>query len=243
MLSKENLEGLYNELAEHEFPDGERIKFIDELGASNELAYHYELICKEWEEDKDLYLDRSFDRHGRDGLEFLFDRLNGIEDERLKVFTVYLIAGILSKLRHMDFYLEFCKKLNPILASLLEINDNTLRHKIIIAFGWIGSVNDIDILTNKILTDEDSLCRAWAASSLMQMSFFGLNQDILREKTKSVFIKAIKDEKDLYACGIMIESAQTLFGKKWISSSAVENIDIEKIEKAKKSAIRFLSKG
>ena len=77
----------------------------------------------------------------------------------------------------------------------------------------------------------------------MQMSFFGLNQDILREKTKSVFIKAIKDEKDLYACGIMIESAQTLFGKKWISASAVENIDIEKIEKARKSAIRFLSKG
>ena len=139
--------------------------------------------------------------------------------------------------------MEFCKKLNPILASLLEINDNTLRHKIIIAFGWIGSVNDIDILTNQILTDEDSLCRAWAASSLMQMSFFGLNQDILREKTKSVFAQAINLEKDLYTCGIMIESAQTLFGKKWISASAVENIDIEKIEKARKSAIRFLSKG
>ena len=77
----------------------------------------------------------------------------------------------------------------------------------------------------------------------MQMSFFGLNQDILREKTKSVFAQAINVEKDLYTCGIMIESAQTLFGKKWISASAVENIDIKKIEKARKSAIRFLSKG
>ena len=41
MLSKENLEGLYNKLVEHGFLDGERIKFIAELGASNEIEYHY----------------------------------------------------------------------------------------------------------------------------------------------------------------------------------------------------------
>ena len=46
-------------------------------------------------------------------------------------------------------------------------------------------------------------------------------------------------ETDLYACGIMIEAAQILFGKKWISSSAVEDVDAEKIEKARKSAVRF----
>ena len=40
----------------------------------------------------------------------------------------------------------------------------------------------------------------------------------------------------------MIEAAQILFGKRWISSSAVENIELEKIEKARKTAVRFLSK-
>ena len=40
----------------------------------------------------------------------------------------------------------------------------------------------------------------------------------------------------------MIESAQSLFGKKWISAIAVENEDVVKIEKARKSAVRFLSK-
>lgn len=243
MLSKENLEGLYNELAEHGFPDGERIKFIAELGASNEIEYHYELICKTWEEDKDLYLERSFDKHGREGLEFLFIQIDKLEEERLKVLTAYLIAGILSKLKHMDFYVSFCEKINPVLISLLNTTDNDLRSKIIIALGWVASVNDIDVLINKMLNDNYRLCRAWASSSLMQMSFSGVNQDILREKTKSAFVQAINVEKDLYACGIMIESAQTLFGKKWISSSAVENIDIEKIEKARKSAIRFLGKG
>ena len=40
----------------------------------------------------------------------------------------------------------------------------------------------------------------------------------------------------------MIEAAQILFGKKWISSSAAQNQNEEKIEKARKSAIRFLNK-
>ena len=40
----------------------------------------------------------------------------------------------------------------------------------------------------------------------------------------------------------MIEAAQTLFDKRWIPSSAVEDVESEKIEKARKSAVRFLSK-
>ena len=90
--------------------------------------------------------------------------------------------------------------------------------------------------------DKDSLCRAWAASSLMQMLFHGVEKELLQEKTKACLALAIAKEDDLYACGIMIEAAQILFGKKWISSSAVEDMDVEKIEKARKSAVRFLNK-
>ena len=54
--------------------------------------------------------------------------------------------------------------------------------------------------------------------------------------------KLIVSTEVLYVCGIMIEAAQTLFGKKWLSSSALENREISKIEKAGKSAIRFLNK-
>ena len=41
---------------------------------------------------------------------------------------------------------------------------------------------------------------------------------------------------------MMIEAAQILFGERWIPSSAVENVELEKIAKAQKSAIGFLSK-
>ena len=93
-----------------------------------------------------------------------------------------------------------------------------------------------------MLDNKDSLCRAWAAASLMQMSFHRVAQTILRDKTKSAFLQSISNEKDLHACAVMIEAAQILFGKKWISSAAVQDQDTEKIEKARKMAVRFLGR-
>ena len=237
-----DLQKRYEELKRQNFPDSERIRFIADLGASEEIEYHYKLICKDRDEGTNLNLVGSFYKHDKEGLEFLFTVLYNEKDENLKVFTAYLMAETLSKLRHRDFYLKFCNRLIPVMISLIEITDNSLRRKVIIALGWIGSSNEIDILTKQMLEDKNSLCRAWAASSLMQMSFHGVDKELLQEKTKSCFASVIAAETDLYACRIMIESAQILFGKKWISSSAVEDMDGEKIEKARKSAARFLNK-
>jgi len=236
------LQKRYEELKKQNFHDGERVKFIADLGASGEIEYHYKLICKDRDEGTNLNLSGSFYKHDKEGLEFLFTVLDNEKDENLKVFTAYLMAETLSKLRHRDFYLEFCNRLITVITLLIEINDNLLRQKIIIALGWIGSSNEIDILTKQMLEDKDSLCRAWSASSLMQMSFHGVEKELIQEKTKACLALTIANEDDLYACGIMIEAAQILFGKKWISSSAVEDVDAEKIEKARKSAVRFLNK-
>lgn len=236
------LQKRYEELKRQNFPDSERIRFVADLGASEEIEYHYKLICTEWDEGTNLNLSGSFYKHDKEGLEFLFTVLDNEDDENIKAFTAYLMAETLSKLRHRDFYLEFCNRLIPVITLLIEINDDLLRQKIIIALGWIGSSNEIDILTKQMSEDKDSLCRAWSASSLMQMSFHGVDKELLQEKTKSCFASAIAAETDLNACGIMIEAAQILFGKKWISSSAVEDVDAEKIEKARKSAVRFLNK-
>jgi hypothetical protein len=237
-----DLQKRYEELKRQNFPDSERIKFIADLGASEEIEYHYQLICKDRDEGTNLNLSGSFYKHDKEGLEYLFEVLDNEDDENLKVFIVYLMAETLSKLRHRDFYLEFCNRLIPVITSLIEINDNLLRQKIIIALGWMGSSNEIDILTKQMSEDKDSLCRAWAASSLMQMSFHGVEKELIHEKTKACLALAIADEDDIYTCGIMIESAQILFGKKWISSFAVEDVEVEKIEKARKLAVRFLNK-
>ncbi|QPH93073.1 HEAT repeat domain-containing protein [Campylobacter concisus] len=241
MLNLNDLEKEYLELKKENFQDGKRIKFIANLGASDEIAYHYELICKEWQEGRQLNLESSFDRHGGAGLEFLFERLAKKSDQKLKIETIYLIAQILSKSKHRDFYTAFCDRLIPQITSFLETND-VLRRKLIIALGWVGTLEQIEILISEMLESKDSLCRAWAAASLMQMSFHRASQDILRDKTKAAFLQGISSEKEPYACAVMIEAAQILFGKKWISSSAAQNQDSEKIEKARKTAVRFLGR-
>ena len=241
-LTKEDLEKSYLELEKENFPITKRIKFIADLGACKEIAYHYELICKDWKEDKKLNIESSFDRHGSEGIEFLFEQLSKSEDEKIKIFTAFLIAEVLSKLKHREFYSSLCNQLIPILISLIKTNDNILRRKVIVAFGWVGTSKEINILTQQMFNESDALCRAWSATSLMQMSFHRVDKEIICKKIKTIFTKVIESEKDLYACGIMIEAAQILFSKRWISSSAVENIEFEKIEKARKTAVKFLNR-
>lgn len=241
MLNLNDLEKEYLGLKKENFPDSKRIKFIANLGASDEIAYHYDLICKEWQEGWQLNLESSFDRHGGAGLEFLFERLAKESDQKLKIETIYLIAQILTKSKHRDFYAAFCDRLIPQITSFFGTND-TFRRKLIIALGWVGTLEQIEILISEMLGSKDSLCRAWAAASLMQMSFHRASQAILRDKTKAAFLQGISSEKEPYACAVMIEAAQILFGKKWISSSAVQNQEAEKIEKARKMAVRFLGR-
>ena len=159
-LTKEDLQKSYQKLSEQNFPDVERMKFIADLGTCKEVAYHYELVCKDWEEGRNLSLESNFDKHGLEGLEFLFEQLAQSKDERLSVFTAFLIAEILTKLKHKDFYASFCDKLIPYLTSLIETKDSTLRQKIIIVFGWVGSLEVIEILMRHMSSDNDALCRA-----------------------------------------------------------------------------------
>ena len=241
-LTKEELQKVYASLVEENFPDSKRIHFIADLGRSPELAFHFELICKDWEEGTDLNFEASFDQHGQEGIAYLLEILDQEEAESQRVLIVYLLAKILSKVRHRDFYASSCKQVLPVLISLLPSSEASNRRKLIIALGWIGSISEIEILGQHLLTDQDALCRAWSASSLMQLSFHQVEKEVLMEKMKDLFGEAIAEEKDLQACALMIEAAQVLFGKKWIPTSAVEKLEIEKIEKARKSAIRFLKK-
>lgn len=90
-LTKEDLQKKYAELQRAGFPLSECISFIADLGGSNQLAYHYELICKDWEQDDPLHLDNSFDKHDLTGIDFLFAAINKASTKKIRVFTAYLI--------------------------------------------------------------------------------------------------------------------------------------------------------
>ena len=245
----------YRELTEEIKTDGERLKLIAAIGSSDDLAYHYALICEDWAAGGKLLLENSFDRHGEAGIVFLLEQLRafgtalktGTSSEEnatagTATDTAYLVAKILSQLRHRDFYAARAKELAALLTARWEISDIALRRKQIIALGWIGSESEINLLIDSMQSDSDALCRAWAAAALMQLSFHAVDAAFLRERTKTAFAAAIQKEGDLNAAGIMIEAVQTLFGKKWVSAAAAEAAESESIEKARKSALRFLGK-
>ena len=243
----------YRELTEEIKTDGERLKLIAALGSSDVLAYHYALISEDWAAGGTLMLENSFDRHGEAGIVFWLERLRAFGTASKTntsaavgtgayTDTAYLAAKILSQLRHRDFYAARAKELAALLTARWEISDIALRRKQIIALGWIGSEAEVDVLIGTMQGDTDALCRAWAAAALMQLSFHAVDAAFLRERTKTAFAEAIQKEGDLNAAGIMIEAAQTLFGKKWISAAAAEAAEPESIEKARKSALRFLGK-
>lgn len=241
-LTVEELKEAYDKLAEQDFPDRDRIRFIADLGDSREIAYHYELICKDWEDGSKLNLSSSFDKHGREGLLLLLEELYKTQDEKQKIYTAYLLAVSLSKMKHREFYEDFCDRLSPELVSLLATKESNLRQKVIIAFGFVGSVKEVDILTKQLLKDEDALCRAYSASSLMQMSFHRVKTEIICKISARAFMQAIEAEKDIEASAIMIEAVQTLFRKRWLRTSDIDDTDDEKVEKARKSAVKFLDK-
>ena len=207
-LTKEELRKVYASLVEENFSDSKRIHFIADLGRSPDIAFHFELICKDWEEGTDLNFEASFDQHGQEGIDYLLKTLNKEEDESQRILIVYFLAKILSKVRHRDFYASSCKQVLPVLLSLLPSSETSNRRKLIIALGWIGSTTEIEILGQHLLTDQDPLCRAWSASSLMQLSFYQVEKEVLIEKTKDLFGEAIAEEKDLQTCALMIEAVK-----------------------------------
>ena len=209
-------------------------------GAGGEISTDT-LDAKKLQQDAGHGCRRNSEQDCRQGGEV--DCAKGSESAaRLYTDTAYLAAKILSQLRHRDFYAARAKELAALLTARWEISDIALRRKQIIALGWIGSESEINLLIDSMQSDSDALCRAWAAAALMQLSFHGVAADVLRERTKNAFAAAIQKEGDLNAAGIMIEAAQTLFGKKWISAAAAEAAESESIEKARKSALRFLGK-
>ena len=88
-LTKEELQETYASLVEENFPDSKRIHFIADLGRSPEIAFHFELICNDWEEETDLNVEASFDQHGQAGIDYLLETLNQEEVESQRVLIVY----------------------------------------------------------------------------------------------------------------------------------------------------------
>ena len=118
-------------------------------------------------------------------------------------------------------------------------NENT-REKAIIVLGWIGGNEEIELLGNSLLNDKNNKCRAWSASSFMQISF---RKKINIEKILPYLYKSIKQEQDNFVIEIIINTLQEITKKKFGLRQKDMNINnIEAVNKSKVKVLKYFEK-
>ncbi len=236
----------FDKLIKSGFDDIQMMAFEACIVDSNDYRLYYDYLIKFWDLPDDAKENMRFDTFGgqfynindKNVFPFLLEKA---QESREKGRLLYLIAQNLSRVENSDYDI-YRDNLTVLLTELTESKDAEDRRRGLIALGWAGNEGCISNMSEHMQHDEDALCRAWAASGLMQLSFHRVSKETVASMSLDSFLKAIEIESDIFALGVMVRSAQELCSKKWISGSAVENRDEGKIQKARKSAVSFIKK-
>lgn len=214
--------------------EDEQLKFVWSIMKSPFVEYHYELL-KDKSLDKDFRrsLSGRFNEHGEEAEDFLISKLNNNEDADFQADIIFLL-GKLNK-KHKSKILDYARKFS-------ESENDYKRDRAIIVLGWIGTIDDTEIFKNHLLNDTNPNCRAWSASSYMQMWFKNESNNI-KLKAFDAYLKALNSESDYFVVATILSAIRVMGKTKLsISQTALDELDTEKIDLTKPKAIRFLDK-
>ncbi|PIE78777.1 MAG: hypothetical protein CSA15_06060 [Candidatus Delongbacteria bacterium] len=202
-----------------------------ELMRSPYTAYHYSLIFDEsLNEEFKNHLKSCFDKHV-DAEDFLFEKLENNKDVTRQGELIFL-AGQVAK-KHKKKILEYA-------ITFTDSKDDYTRDRALIVLGWIGGVAQTKILENHLLNDTDTECRAWSASSYMQMWF---NRRKVKEKAYQAFEKALPKETEPFVIAAILDTIREIGKTKLgISQKALDDEDMEKMLIAKEKAMRHIKR-
>ena len=202
------------------------------------MELHFELICEEWHNRGDNMLSDYFWRH-RDAGMFYLEKVLDSPDKDRAVKAAYLMSEMINRHRYADAD----RLMREIISHLVLFSDYTeakYRRMSIIALGWVGTEDEINLLSYHLINDNTSLCRAWSASAFLQMTC-RIPDNILQAETAGVLMRCIENEQDLFTRGVAIETVQKIWKKRLVlSSGAVDSREREAIEKAGRCALKFL---
>lgn len=233
----------YKRLKAQGFPiTEETINFVTALGKSDDIETHFDIYCMEMKcpkQERGFGIYEGFADHGKAGGEYLLARLDDEED--IAINAGYLLSSYrVQKACH--FNAEENATILRALLRLAESKTAEVRRRSLIAIGWVGTEKEIEILNRHLLTDEDSLCRAWSASSFLQMGMSQrIGSDILQAKTRDSLIKCLQSETNAFTKGVAVETIQTVWDTSFgLRASAVDSLKIKAIERASAKALLFL---
>ena len=214
------------------------LTFIWELVKTPFIEYYYFLaIDNNTNNEFRNLLWNEFSKH-KDAESFLLNKLGKKNDEKFIGKIIFTLGKIIYK-RH-------CKQKENILGYIMKFIDSPnddIRENAIIVLGWIGGFEEIELLSRKLLQDNNNKCRAWSATSFMQI-WFRIKDENFVIKTLPYLYEAIKQETDLFVIACIVETVQELTKKKFgLSQKDSEPIvNTEKIETAKNKLIKYFEK-
>ncbi|WP_249291744.1 hypothetical protein [Campylobacter curvus] len=98
------------------------------------------------------------------------------------------------------------------------------------------------MLREHLLNDKNTKCRAWSASSFMQM-WFRKEDGILKKTAFESFQKALETESNAFVLACILDAVRQIGKTKLgVSQRALDELDIAEIDAAKVRAVRFLNK-
>ncbi len=220
----------------------EAIEFVEALEHSDEIETHFQIYCMEMRrprEERGFGIFEGFASHGRAGGDYLLNRLN--DEDEVASHAAYLLSTW-----HVQSGCRISAEENAIilqkLTRLSESEDCQIRRRCLIAVGWIGTEKELALLNRHLLTDPDALCRAWSASSYLQLAEGKrIAREVLQETARDSMIKCLKSEKDIFVRGVAAETIQSVWMTSFgLRASAVEARNEKAIEKGVVKALAYL---
>ncbi len=211
-------------------------QFILSVAKSPFVEFHYGLLNDPSLDDEfRKQLQNRFENHGEKAEILLLSKLESNEDVDFQSEIIFILGRINEKSKYKNQILAYARK-------FAESENRDKRDRAIIVLGWIGTMKDTDILKRHLLEDEDPDCRAWSASSYMQMGFRNKSEQ-LRIKAFEAYKTALTAERHYFVLSIILIAVRE-FGKTTlgISQTALDELDEEKIGLAKTRAVKFLER-
>jgi hypothetical protein len=211
------------------------LEFVWELMETPFTEYHYSLIVNKHtnKEFREALWSR-FDEHN-DAEKFLLDTLDKNIDIEFHGDILFYLGKIidLRNGKEKQKVLEYAKNFSN------NSNEN-IRENAIIVLGWLGGNKEIDLLGNLLINDTSNKCRAWSASSFMQISY---RKKINMQKVLPYLYKSIKQEKDYFVTESILNVLQEITKKKFgFNKRDLNTNNIEVIDKSKIKVLRYFEK-
>jgi predicted DNA-binding protein (UPF0251 family) len=177
-------------------------KFVASLLAEtgeDAALFHFNLLQQI--DNKELYQDTkaAYKKRGNDGEVVLLKVLESNPPPQVMGDALQLLGGIRSS--HAISWARKC----------IVSEDNELRYKAIIVIGWVGVVEDIEILKRLLINDSRIDNRGYAATAMRQI-FLRLPES--QPQILKALLESIKSETSEEVIKLVIVTAQTILNQK-----------------------------